>query len=47
MLLNVAYNFFAKALQPILMEIISYDQSAFLTMRFIFDNVLLTYKMID
>lgn len=47
-LLNMGYKFFAKALQlrlqPVLMEIISFDQSAFLPMRFILDNLLLTQE---
>lgn len=46
-LLNVAYKIYTKALQlrlqPILMEVISFDQSAFLPMQFILDNILLTY----
>jgi hypothetical protein len=33
-------------LQPILMEMISCDQSAFLPMRFILDNIFLTYETI-
>ena len=45
-LLNISYKVLAKALQmrlqPILIEIISFDQSAFLPMRFILDNILLT-----
>jgi hypothetical protein len=45
-LLNVSYKIFAKALQlrlqPVLMEMISHDQSAFLPMQFILDNILLT-----
>ena len=49
-LLNVSYKLFAKALhvrlQPILMEVISYDQSTFLSMCFILDNIFLTYKTI-
>lgn len=49
-LLNVAYKVFAKALQlrlqPVLAEVISQDQSAFLPMRFILDNILLTYETI-
>jgi hypothetical protein len=50
-LLNVAYKLFAKTLQlrlqPVLMDIISYDQSAFLLLRFILDNILLTHETID
>jgi hypothetical protein len=49
-LLNVSYKIFAKTLQrrlqPILMEVISHDQSAFLSMRFILDNIFLTYETI-
>jgi hypothetical protein len=45
-LLNISYKILAKALQlrlqPVLMDIISFDQSAFLPMRFILDNILLT-----
>lgn len=48
MLLNISYKILAKALQmrlqPVLMEVISFDQSAFLPMRFILDNILLTSK---
>jgi hypothetical protein len=50
MLLNLNYNFFAKTiqlrLQPILMEVISCEQSAFLPLRFILDNILLTQEML-
>jgi hypothetical protein len=50
-LLNVAYKLYAKTLQlrlqPVLMEIISQDQSAFLPLRFILDNILLTHETID
>jgi hypothetical protein len=50
-LLNVGYKLFAKVLQlrlqPMLMEIISLDQSAFLPMRFILDNILLTHETIE
>ena len=49
-LLNVSYKFFAKALQmrlqPILMEFISLNQSTFLPMRFILDNIFLTQETI-
>jgi hypothetical protein len=49
-LLNVSYKFFAKALQmhlqPVLMELISHDQSAFLPMRFILDTIFLTQETI-
>jgi hypothetical protein len=49
-LLNISYKFFAKALQirlqPVLMEVISPDQSAFLPMRFILDNIYLTHETI-
>lgn len=47
-LLNMGYKIFAKALQlrlqPVLMEVISFDQSAFLPMRFILDNLILTQE---
>jgi hypothetical protein len=47
-LLNVAYKLFAKVLQlrlqPVLMELISPDQSTFLPLRFILDNLLLTME---
>lgn len=50
-LLNVAYKVFAKALQlrlqPILVEVISNDQSAFLPMRYILDNFFLTHETIE
>jgi hypothetical protein len=49
-LLNLSYKIFAKALQlrlqPILSEIISSEQSAFLPLRFILDNILLTQETI-
>jgi hypothetical protein len=49
-LLNVTYKLFAKCLQlrlqPILNEVISHDQSAFLPMHFILDNIFLTYETI-
>lgn len=49
-LLNVSYKLFAKALQkrlqPIFMEIIFHDQSAFLQMRFILENIFFTYETI-
>jgi hypothetical protein len=45
-LLNLSYKIYAKALQlrlqPVLMETISCEQSAFLPLRFILDNILLT-----
>jgi hypothetical protein len=48
-LLNTSYKVFAKTLQlqlqPILMEISS-DQSAFLPLRFILDNIFLTNEII-
>jgi hypothetical protein len=51
MLLNVAYKLYAKALQlrlqPVLMEIISFDQLAFLPTQFILDNILLIHKTIE
>jgi hypothetical protein len=47
-LLNLTYKIFAKALQirlqPILREVIDHDQSAFLPMRFILDNIFLTHE---
>ena len=47
-LLNLGYKIYAKALQlhlqPVLMEIISPDQSAFLPLRFILDNLLITQE---
>lgn len=47
-LLNISYKIYAKALQlrlqPILMDIINPEQSAFLSLRFILDNLLLTYE---
>lgn len=50
-LLNVAYKLFAKALQlrlqPVLSEVISDDQSAFLPGRFILDNIMMTHETID
>jgi hypothetical protein len=49
-LLNVSYKLFAKALQmrlqPVLMELISPDQSTFLPMRYILDNIFLTQETI-
>ena len=49
-LLNVSYKVFAKdlqmRLQPVLMELISSNQSAFLSMRFILNNIFLTQEMI-
>jgi hypothetical protein len=49
-LLNTSYKVFAKTLQlrlqPILMEVISPDQSAFLPLRFILDNIFLTHETI-
>jgi hypothetical protein len=50
-LLNVSYKIFAKALQmrlqPILMELISPDQSAFLPMCYILNNIFLTQETIS
>lgn len=47
-LLNLGYKIFAKALQlrlqPILMDVISPEQSAFLLLRFILDNLIVTQK---
>lgn len=49
-LLNITYKIFAKALQrrlqPLLVEVIDSDQTAFLPLRFILDNILLTYESI-
>ena len=48
-LLNLGYKIYAKALQlrlqPVLMELISPDQSAFLPLRFILDNLLTTQEI--
>lgn len=50
-LLTIAYKIYAKALllrlQPILLEIINQDQSAFLPTRFILDNIMLTQETMD
>jgi hypothetical protein len=50
-LLNVAYKLYAKVLQlrlqPVLMEVISLDQSTFLPMRFILDNILMTQETLE
>lgn len=50
-LLNVSYKLFAKVLQlrlqPILYEINSDDQSAFLPHRFILDNIFMTQETLD
>lgn len=50
-LLNMGYKIYTKALQlrlqPTLMEIISHNQSAFLPMRFILDNLFLTQETLD
>lgn len=47
-LLNVAYKLLTKVLQlrlqPVLMEVIDYDRSVFLPLRFILDNILLTHE---
>jgi hypothetical protein len=47
-LLNTTYKIFAKLLQrhlqPILMELISFDQSAFFPLRYILDNIVLTQE---
>jgi hypothetical protein len=51
MLLNVSYKIFAKTLQmklqPVLMELISHDQSTFFPMRYILDNIFLTQETIS
>ena len=45
---NLGYKIYAKALQlrlqPVLMDVISPDQSAFLPLRFILDNLLITQE---
>jgi hypothetical protein len=50
-LLNVAYKLFAKVLQLrlqlVFMEIIDFDQSAFLPMRFILDNIMQTHETLE
>lgn len=50
-LLNLSYKLLAKAvqllLQPILMNLISFDQSAFLPLRFILNNISLTHETIS
>jgi hypothetical protein len=50
-LINVAYKIVAKALQkriqPIMSEIIHEDQTSFLPMRYILDNVLLQHEAIE
>ena len=46
----MSYKLFVKALQmrlqSVLMEVISHDQLAFFSMRFILDNIFLTYETI-
>ena len=48
-ILNTAYKIFAKALQrrfqPLLVEVIDSNQTTFLPLRFILDNILLTKKI--
>ena len=50
-LLNISYKIYAKALQlrlqPVLTDIVSSTQSAFLPRRFILDNLLLTQETIS
>jgi len=50
-LLNVSYKILAKTLQlrlqGILQDVISPDQSAFLPLRYILDNVLLQYETVE
>jgi exonuclease III len=50
-LLNTSYKILAKALQlrlqPMLPEIIDPDQTAFVPMRYILDNILVTHETID
>lgn len=47
----MGYKIYAKALQlrlqPVLMETISFDQSVFLPLRFILDNLVLTQETMD
>ena len=47
-MMTTLYKIYVKALQmrlqPVLMEVISFDQSAFLPMRFILDKLLLTQE---
>lgn len=49
--LNVTNKLFVKMLQlhqqPILMEVISADQSAFLPLYYILDNIILTHETKD
>jgi hypothetical protein len=50
-LFNSTYKIYAKLLQrrlqPVLMEVISPDQSAFLPMRYILDNIVLTQEILN
>jgi hypothetical protein len=50
-LLNIAYKILAKALQHklqlLLPKVISEDQSAFLPLRYILDNILVTLKLFN
>lgn len=50
-LLNVSYKILAKALQlrlkPMMTNIIDPDQTAFLPLRFILDNVVLVHELLD
>jgi hypothetical protein len=50
-LLNTTYKIYAKLLQrrlqPVLVEIISHDQSAFLPLRYILDNIVLTQETLN
>lgn len=50
-MLNIGYKLFAKALQRrlqlVLIEIISFDQSAFFLLKFILDNILLIHETLD
>jgi hypothetical protein len=50
-LLNCTYKIYAKLLQqrlqPVLVEVICQDQSAFLPMRYILDNIVLTQEIIN
>lgn len=51
-LLNVTYKIYAKVLQrhlqvPVLSEVISMDQTTFLPLRYIFNNILLWFTRQD
>lgn len=50
-LLNIAYKILAKALQrrlqPLLLDVISTDQTAFLPLHYILDNMLVIHETIQ